>query len=86
VASSPNALRLPGSRGTNTVATPRTSISRHAVSGPEPPNAHTSKSRTSSPRLTVTWRIAFAWFHAAISSTPAAHASTAMPTDSARRS
>ena len=80
VESRPNALRLPGSRGTNTVRSPRTSMSRHAVSGPDPPNAQTSKSRTSSPRLTVTWRIAFAWFQAAISSTPAAHASTPRPT------
>ena len=55
------------------------SISRQAVSGPEPPKAQRSKSRTSSPRLTVTWRIALAWFQAAISSTPAAHASRDEP-------
>jgi hypothetical protein len=61
------------------------SISRHAVSGPLPPNAHRSKSRTSRPRLTVTWRIALAWFQAAISSTPAAQASTSIPTASASR-
>ena len=55
------------------------------LSGPEPPKAQRSKSRTSSPRLTVTWRIALAWFQAAISSTPAAHASTVSPTRSASR-
>ena len=59
---------------------PRMSISRQAGSGPEPPKASSAKSRTSSPRLTVTWRMAFAWFQAAISRTPAAHASREVPT------
>ena len=49
------------------------STSRHSSSDPEPPNVVRVKSRTSSPRLTVIWRSALAWFHAEISRTPAAH-------------
>ena len=37
------------------------------------------KSRTSRPRLTVTWRSALAWFHAEISRTPVAQASGRQP-------
>jgi hypothetical protein len=48
------------------------SISRQTSSGPEPPKAAIAKSRTSSPRLTVTWRMALAWFQAEISRMPRA--------------
>ena len=55
------------------------SISRHSSSDPEPPNVAIVKSRTSRPRLTVTWRSALAWFHAEISRMPVAHSSQAEP-------
>ena len=48
------------------------SISRQASSEPEPPKVVSVKSRTSSPRATVTWRSALAWFHAEISRIPVA--------------
>ena len=46
--------------------------SRHSSSEPEPPKVVSVKSRTSRPRLTVTWRSALAWFHAEISRMPVA--------------
>ena len=41
-------------------------------SEPDPPKVAIVKSRTSSPRLTVTWRSALAWFQAEISRMPVA--------------
>ena len=43
------------------------------------------KSRTSRPRLTVTWRSALAWFHAEISRTPVAQASGVSPSSVGER-
>ena len=60
-------------------------MSRHSSSEPEPPNVVRAKSRTSRPRLTVTWRSALAWFHAEISRTPAAHASGVSPRSAGER-
>ena len=54
-------------------------MSRQSSREPEPPKVVRVKSRTSRPRLTVTCRSALAWFHAEISSTPAAQASADMP-------
>ena len=54
-------------------------MSRHSSSEPEPPNVVSVKSRTSRPRLTVTWRSALAWFQAEISRTPVAQASGLSP-------
>ena len=55
------------------------STSRQASSEPEPPNVTSVKSRTSSPRWTVTWRSALAWFQAEISRMPAAQRSRRQP-------
>ena len=71
--------RLAGFGGTSTPRTPRISISGHSSSDPDPPNVTSVKSRTSSPRLTVIWRTALAWFQAEISRMPAAHSSAASP-------
>ncbi len=54
-------------------------MSRQSSSEPEPPNVVSVKSRTSRPRLTVTWRSALAWFQAEISRTPVAQASGERP-------
>src|SRR4029453_14431018 len=53
--------------------------SRQTPSTPNPPKVARTKSRTSRPRRTVTWRRALAWFQAAISSTPAATAGRSSP-------
>ena len=50
-----------------------------AAASPEPPNVVSVKSRTSRPRLTVTWRSALAWFQAEISRMPVAQASGLRP-------
>ncbi len=55
------------------------STRRQASSEPEPPNVASMKSRTSRPRLTLTWRRALAWFHAEISRMPVAQWSGSMP-------
>ena len=60
------------------------STSRQASSEPEPPKVVSMKSRTSSPRLTLTWRSALAWFQAEISRMPVAQRSKSRPSWSAR--
>ena len=77
--SSPNAETLPGSGGTTTARTPRMSSSRQASSEPDPPNVVSTKSRTSRPRFTLTWRRALAWFQAEISRMPRAQAAGSRP-------
>ena len=47
---------------------------------PDPPKAHSARSRTSMPRRTVAWRMALAWFQVQISTMPSAHASGLRPT------
>ena len=59
------------------------STSRQASSDPDPPKVVSMKSRTSSPRLTDTWRSALAWFHAEISRMPVAQRSSSSPSRAA---
>jgi len=85
-ASIPVAVKTPGPGGKITRAIPSVRARSQACAGPEPPKASSPSPRGSSPRSTVTARIARTMLALAISRTPIAACSTDSPSGLASNS